>query len=63
MSPNVRELLQIKEFLHATKAPYEDSQKRYIFDSRCTIEGKVCDLTIDGESCTNMASNTLIKKL
>ena len=29
----------------------------------CTIGGKLCELIIDGGSCTNVASTTLIEKL
>ena len=34
-----------------------------IFHSRCTIQDKVCNLIIDGGSCTNVASTTIIEKL
>jgi len=33
-----------------------------IFPSWCTIQDKVCNLIIDGGSCTNVASTTLIEK-
>ena len=34
-----------------------------IFHSQCTIPDKVCNLIIDGGSCTNVASTILIEKL
>jgi len=34
-----------------------------IFHSWCTIQDKVCNLIINGGSCTNVASTTLIEKL
>jgi len=37
VTPNVGEMLLIKRSLHATKVPYEDSQREQIFNSRCTI--------------------------
>jgi len=40
-----------------------ESQREHIFHSRCTIQGKVCSLIIDGGSYTNVASVHLIKKL
>ncbi|XP_074288359.1 uncharacterized protein LOC141613519 [Silene latifolia] len=38
-------------------------QRQQIFRSRCTIKGKVFNLVIDGGSCTNVASSTLVEKL
>jgi len=57
------ELLLIKRSLYVTKAPYEKSRRERFFNSRCTIEGKVCSLIIDGGSYTNVVSKTLIDKL
>ena len=56
---DIGEMLLIKRSLHATKITYEDGQREQIFNARCTIGGKVCNLIIDG-SCTNVASHTLI---
>lgn len=38
-------------------------QRETIFQTRCTIGGKVYSLIINGRSCTNVASQTLIIKL
>ncbi|XP_074315398.1 uncharacterized protein LOC141651593 [Silene latifolia] len=38
-------------------------QRQQLFRSRCTIGGKVCNLIIDGGSCTNVASSVLVEKL
>jgi len=38
-------------------------QKENIFYTRCTVKGKVCSLIIDGGSCANVASKTLVEKL
>ena len=59
---DVGELLLIKRSLHVTKTTHEESQTEQIFNSRCTIGGKVCGLIVDGDTCTNVASNTLIDK-
>ena len=33
------------------------------FHTRCTIQGKVCEVIIDGKFGTNRASTTLVEKL
>ena len=38
-------------------------QRENIFHTRCHINSKVCGMVIDGGSCTNIASTTLVKKL
>ena len=39
-------------------------QQRYnIFHPRCHVRNKVCSVIIDGGSCTNVASTTLVEKL
>ncbi|GJZ01305.1 gag-pol polyprotein [Tanacetum coccineum] len=38
-------------------------QREAIFHTRCTIAQKVCTVIIDGGSCTNVASQTLVSKL
>ena len=38
-------------------------QKENIFHTRCHINNKVCSMIIDGGSCTNVASTTLVEKL
>lgn len=43
--------------------PEETAQRENIFYTRCTIKGKVCNLIIDGGSCTNVASSYLVDKL
>jgi len=40
-----------------------DQQRENIFHTRCHIQNKVCSMIIDGGSCTNVASYTLVKKL
>ena len=38
-------------------------QKENIFHTKCHINNKVCSMIIDGGSCTNVASTTLVEKL
>jgi hypothetical protein len=38
-------------------------QRANIFQTRCHIQNKVCSIIIDGGSCANVASDTLVKKL
>ena len=40
-----------------------EQQRENIFHTRCHINNKVCSMIIDGRSCTNVASTTLIGKL
>ena len=49
--------------MHSQTLPLEDIQRSAIFQTRCTIQGKVCDLIIDSGSCTNVASTTLVENL
>ena len=39
------------------------AQRENLFYARCQIKDKVCSLIIDGRSCTNVASTTLVEKL
>ena len=56
------ELLVLRRALSSLKSEKED-QRENIFHSRCTIPGKVCSLIIDGGSCANVASLTMVEKL
>ncbi|XP_051149220.1 uncharacterized protein LOC127263941 [Andrographis paniculata] len=38
-------------------------QRENIFHCRCKIEGNICSMIIDNGSCTNVVSETLVKKL
>ncbi|XP_074277507.1 uncharacterized protein LOC141601138 [Silene latifolia] len=49
--------------MHSQPAPLEADKKSLIFRSRCTIQGRVCNFIIDGGSCTNVASTTMVSKL
>ena len=38
-------------------------QRENIFHSRCTVQEKICSIVIDGGSCTNVVSVSMIEKL
>ncbi|XP_071912236.1 uncharacterized protein [Coffea arabica] len=47
-----------------TARPLEDDEQREnIFYTRCLVQGKLCSLIINGDSCTNIASATMVEKL
>ena len=41
----------------------DEVQRENIFHTRCYVKDKVCSVIIDGGSCTNIASTTMINKL
>ena len=58
-----RELLAAKRALSDVKLHKKKEQREMLFHTKCTIQGKVCMVIIDGESCANVASRTLVEKL
>jgi len=56
------EMLVIRRILSNQRVA-KDEQRENIFHSRCTVQGKVCSLIIDGGSCTNVVSISMIEKL
>ena len=40
-----------------------EQQRENIFHTRCHVNNKVCSMIIDGGSCTNVASTTLVENL
>jgi len=55
------ELLVLRRALTGLKGDKEE-QREKIFHSRCTVQGKVCSLIIDGGSCANIASSSIVEK-
>ena len=48
----------------SVQAKVEDEEQREnLFHTRCFVKNKVCNMIIDGGSCTNVASTTLVEKL
>ncbi|XP_048503161.2 uncharacterized protein LOC125498889 [Beta vulgaris subsp. vulgaris] len=63
IGPDDGECLVVRRALSGIPTNEEQLQREAIFHTRCTIGGKVCSLIIDGGSCTNVASQTLVTKL
>lgn len=63
LGPDEGECLVVRRTVSGMAIQEEQLQRESIFHTRCTIGGKVCTLIIDGGSCTNVASQTLITKL
>ncbi|XP_074288563.1 uncharacterized protein LOC141613717 [Silene latifolia] len=61
--PDTGHNLVLWRIMHSQQAPLEADQRSLIFRSRCTVHGRVCNLIIDGGSCTNVASITMVNKL
>jgi len=57
------ELLVLRGSLSGQKDANYAVQRENIFHTRCTINGRVYSLILDGGSCTNLASTTLAEKL
>ena len=57
------DMLMMRRLLGSQMQPLDDTQRENIFHTRCTINGKLCSLIVNGESCTNVASSRLVSKL
>ena len=57
------ESLVIRRALNTQVKEEGVEQRENIFHTRCLVGGKVCTLIIDGGSCANVASTTLVEKL
>ena len=57
------ELLVIRRALSGIASHEDMEQSECIFHTRCTVSGKVCSLIINGGSCANVASKTMVDKL
>ena len=56
------ELLVLRRALSNLKGDKEE-QWENILHSKCTVQGKVCSLIIDGGSCANVASLSMVENL
>ena len=56
-------LLVTRRTLSIQPKTNEREQRENLFHSRCLVSEKVCSLIIDGGSCTNVASESLVRKL
>jgi hypothetical protein len=58
-----RETLIIRCVLTVQVKEDVDKQRENIFHTRCHIQNKVCSMIIDGGSCANITSTTLVRML
>nr|GEX45492.1 hypothetical protein [Tanacetum cinerariifolium] len=63
VGPDEGACLVVRRTLSNTHDREENLQRESIFHTRCTISERVCTVIIDGGSCTNVASQTLVSKL
>jgi hypothetical protein len=56
------ETLVVQRSLKVTYVEYE-WLRNYIFHTRCTSHGKLCNVIIDGGSCENVVAATMVEKL
>ena len=57
------ELLVARRALSVKAKEDDEVQRENIFRTRCHVQNKVCNVIIDGGSCTNVTSTTLVEKL
>ncbi|GJT00100.1 reverse transcriptase domain-containing protein [Tanacetum coccineum] len=57
------EMLVVRRALSTVTNKDESWLRHNIFYTRCTCEGKVCTVIIDGGSCENVISTTMVDKL
>ncbi|GJX21946.1 reverse transcriptase domain-containing protein [Tanacetum coccineum] len=64
--PDRGELLVTRRLLNTAVLDQDDDTtwlRTNIFHTQCTTKGKVCTVIIDGGSCENMVSTTMVEKL
>ena len=57
------EALVVRRTLSVTMGDDKLWLRHNIFHTKCTSGGKVCNVIIDGGSCENVVSNTMVEKL
>ena len=57
------ELMVSRRALSVQAKEDDEMQRDNIFHTRCHVQNKVCSVIIDGGSCTNVASTTMVEKL
>ena len=56
-------ILVIRRFLNSNHVNEDPWLRENIFQTRCTSHGHVCNVIIDGGSCTNVVSDEMVNKL
>ena len=62
VEPDKGEMLVLRRVLNSYQSENTE-QRKNIFHSRCTVHEKVCSIIIDGGSCANVVSVSMIEKL
>ncbi|PKI54890.1 hypothetical protein CRG98_024721 [Punica granatum] len=62
LAPDALTLVAMRALSLQTKG-VEEVQRENIFHTRCYVKDNVCSVIIDGGSCTNVASTTMVEKL
>ena len=57
------ELMVARRGLSVQSKEDDERQRDKIFHTRCHVQNKVCSVIIDGGSCINVASTTMVEKL
>ena len=57
------ELMVARRALSVQAKEDDEMQRDNIFHTRCHVQNKVCSVIIDGGTCTNVASTTMVEKL
>ena len=57
------EFLVAMRYLSVQDKEEDEVQRENTFHTRCHVQNKVCSVIIDGRSCTNVASTTMVEKL
>ena len=63
VQPLEGDLLMVRRLMGTVCKDNDKTQRKNIFHTRCMVMRKICSLIIDGGSCSNVASQRLIKKL
>ncbi|XP_010445897.1 PREDICTED: uncharacterized protein LOC104728640 [Camelina sativa] len=61
--PTQGTLLVTRRSLSVQPKSNDREQRENLFHTRCLVQDKVCSLIIDGGSCTNVSSDSLVRKL
>ena len=63
LKANEGKLYMIRRMLGSQVKAEDASQRENIFHTRCSVNGNVCLIIIDGGSCTNVVSSRLVSKM
>ena len=63
VGPDTGELLVIRRALSGIRSQEGLEQRKAIFHTRCTVGSQVCSLIIDGGSCANVVSQSMVDRL